>query len=291
VLYAYYTYDDGDGERNRLACYDVSADDPAETHTTLFEGIPGDRIHNGGRITFGPENYLWMAVGDAGASDRHPQSVSSPAGKILRLEPDGSAPASNPDLGDEADPRVFSYGHRNPQGITFLPDGTPVVSEHGPAARDEVLILSPGDNHGFPEARDGEEYPGTDYARPVVNTGPSEGWAPAGSVFYAGTAVPSLRNRLLVGGLVSERINVVTLAPEDGPELDATRGTRYDADWMDPDWRAVAHPIFEGELGRIRHVEQGPDGALYAVTSNRDGRASDAFPREGDDRLVRITPA
>lgn len=291
ILYAYYTYDGGGGEQNRLAFYDVNADEPSETHTTVIEGIPGNRIHNGGRIAFGPENYLWMTVGDAGSSDRHPQDVSSPAGKILRLEPDGSVPASNPDLGENADPRVFTYGHRNPQGISFLPDGTPVVSEHGPSARDEVIVLSPGENNGFPEARDGGEYPGTDYARPVVNTGRAESWAPSGAVFYTGQEVPSLRHRLLVGGLVSERVNVVTLSPTNGPELDAEGGTRYDADWLDPDWKATAHTMFEGELGRIRHVEQGPDGALYAVTSNRDGRASDAFPREGDDRLVRITPA
>lgn len=288
ILYAYYTYDGHGGERNRLAYYDVTADDPAETQTTILEGIPGDTIHNGGRIAFGPEHYLWITTGDAGSPDRHSQDTGSLAGKVLRLEPDGSAPADNPDLGADADPRVFSYGHRNPQGISFLPDGTPVVSEHGPEARDEVLVLSPGENHGFPRARDGEEYPGTEFDRPAVNTGTSETWAPAGAVFYTGDAVSSLSNRLLIGGLIAERLYVVTLSPSDGPELDATGGTAYDADWLDPDWTATAHELFEGELGRIRHVEQGLDGELYAVTSNRDGRASDDFPREGDDRLIRI---
>ena len=290
LLYVYYTYDGHGGERNRLAYYDVSADDPADTHTTVFEGIPGDRIHNGGRIAFGPQNYLWIATGDAGSPEEHSQDTSSLAGKILRIEPDGSAPADNPDLGEGADPRVFSYGHRNAQGISFLPDGTPVISEHGPHARDEVIVLSPGENHGWPAARDGEEYPGTDFARPAINSGPADTWAPAGAVFYTGDGVPSLHNRFLVGGLGSEQLYVVTLSPADGPEPAADGGTRYDDDWLDPDWQATAHSVFEGELGRIRHVEQGPDGTLYAVTSNRDGRASEAFPQEGDDRLVRITP-
>ncbi|AUX08222.1 glucose/sorbosone dehydrogenase [Halalkaliarchaeum desulfuricum] len=290
LLYVYYTYDGHGGERNRLAYYDVSADEPAETHTTVFEDVPGDRIHNGGRIAFGPKNYLWIATGDAGSPEQHSQDPSSLAGKILRIEPDGSAPEDNPDLGDGADPRVFTYGHRNAQGISFFPDGTPVISEHGPSARDEVIVLASGENHGWPDARDGEEYPGTDFARPAINSGTSDTWAPAGTVFYTGGAVPSLRNRLLVGGLGSEQLYVVTLSPAGEPEPDAERGIRYDEDWLDPDWQATAHSVFEGEHGRIRHVEQGPDGTLYAVTSNRDGRASDAFPQEGDDRLVRITP-
>lgn len=291
LVYAYYTYEGHGGPKNRLVYYDVSADDPGSTVTIVFEEVPGNNIHNGARLAFGPRNYLWITTGDAGNREQHPQDVSSLAGKVLRIAPDGTPAEGNPDLGEESDPRVFTYGHRNPQGITFLPDGTPVVSEHGPSGRDEIMLLSAGENNGFPLARSAEEYSGTDFARPVINTGATTTWAPAGCVFYTGSAVTSLQNRLLVGGLASERLWIVTISPSDGPVPSADGGIRYDADWLDSDWQATAHSVFEGELGRIRHVEQGPDGSLYAVTSNRDGRASDEFPQEGDDRLFRITPA
>jgi glucose/arabinose dehydrogenase len=310
LVYAIYTREDepavsgGDDFVNRLSYFDVSAEDPRESETVLVDDIPGNEIiHNGSRLAFGPENYLWVTTGDAasvnpdlGTDQPLPQDPASLAGKVLRLEPDGSAPADNPDIAG-GDPRVYTYGHRNPQGVSFLPDGTPVVTEHGPANRDEVMVLRPGENYGWgPEgerARDAETYPGTEYTRPVVNTGPADGWAPPGCVFCTADAVPSWQNRLLVGGLSSQRVNLVTVYPTDGEPASAEHGgRRFDADWMDPDYSAVHHATLGDELGRVRHVEQAPDGTLYAVTSNRDGRAQgEQFPREGDDRLVRITPA
>jgi glucose/arabinose dehydrogenase len=308
LVYAIYTREGepavpgGDPFVNRLSYFDVSADDPAEAETVVVDDIPGNEIiHNGARITFGPENYLWVTTGDAasvnpdlGTNQPLPQDPSSLAGKVLRMNPDGSAPESNPDI-DGGDPRVYTMGHRNPQGITFMPDATPVETEHGPSGHDEVNVLEAGENYGWgPEgerARTAEEYRGSDYARPVVNTG-NNTWAPPGAVFYTADAVPSWQNRLVVGGLISQRINLVTIYPTDGePASAANGGTRFDADWMNPNYSAVHHVALEDELGRIRHVEQGPDGTLYAVTSNRDGRAQGDFPVEGDDRLVRITPA
>ncbi|WP_418281809.1 PQQ-dependent sugar dehydrogenase [Halorubrum sp. DTA98] len=293
LVYAVYTYEAGpDDYRNRVVYYDADAEDPGETETVVIEPIPGHEIiHNGSRIAFGPANYLWVTTGDADDLSA-PSDPTSLAGKVLRVEPDGSAPADNPDLG--GDDRVFSTGHRNPQGISFLPDGTPIVTEHGPASRDEIQILRPGDDHGWgPEggrARDGDTYPGTEFDRPVVNTGTSETWAPSGCVFYTGEGAESWRNRLLVGGLASQRINVVTPYRREGEPADDTGGVRHDADWMDGEYDAVSHGLLEDELGRIRHVEQGPDGAVYAITSNRDGRARGSFPRGDDDRLVRLTP-
>ncbi|MXR19830.1 PQQ-dependent sugar dehydrogenase [Halobacterium bonnevillei] len=309
LVYAIYTREDepavsgGDDFVNRVSYFDVSADDPGETETVVIDDIPGNEIiHNGARLAFGPENYLWVTTGDAasinpdlGTDQRLPQDPSSLAGKVLRLKPDGSAPEDNPDIAG-GDPRVYTYGHRNPQGISFLPDGTPVVTEHGPNQHDEVNVLEPGGNYGWDvegeRGRTGDTYAGTDFERPVVNT-TNETWAPPGCVFYTGDEVPSWSNRLLVGGLVSQRINIVTVYPTDGEAASADDGgTRYDADWMNSDYSAVHHAVLEDELGRVRHVEQGPDGSLYAVTSNRDGRAQGAqFPRDGDDRLVRITPA
>jgi glucose/arabinose dehydrogenase len=307
LVYAIYTHKDepavsgGDAFVNRVSYFDVSADDPGESETVVVDDIPGNEIiHNGARLTFGPENYLWVTTGDAasinpelGTNEPLPQILSSLAGKVLRLEPDGSAPADNPNLG--GDPRVYTYGHRNPQAITFLPDGTPVENEHGPGGHDEVNILTAGGNYGWDvegeRARTPETYRGSDYARPVVNT-ENETWAPPGSVFFTADSVPSWQNRLVIGGLRSQRINLVTIYPTDGEPASAENGgTRYDADWMDSDYSAVHHVALDDELGRIRHVEQGPDGTLYAITSNRDGRATEGFPVEGDDRLVRITPA
>ena len=285
VVYVYYTYEDGDDRYNRVAYVDVSADDPSATETTIVDEIPADSYHNGGRLTFGPENYLWVSTGDAGekplAAD--PESV---AGKILRVTPDGDAAPKNPAVGD---PRVFSYGHRNPQGVTFLPDGTPVVDEHGPGGHDEVNVLMPGENYGWPAVRDEEEYPGSGVEPPVANTG-SDTWAPSGSVFYTGDALPQWRNRLVLGALGGQHVNVVTLSQPNRDLPPADRGRRFNDDFYDDRYTATSHKTFEDELGRVRHVEQGPDGSLYAVTCNRDGRAGDGFPTERDDVLVRFTP-
>jgi len=288
VVYAFYTYGSED-PHNRLSYFELDGERPDEQ--VVIDSIPGNEYHNGARVAFGPRNHLWVTTGDAGvgslASD--PNSL---AGSVLRLNPDGTAPADNPDVGD---PRVYSYGHRNAQCLTFLPDGSPVITEHGPAARDEISALAAGGDHGWPTVRSGggdDEYGRYgnhgDVIPPIVNTGPDGGWAPSGGVFYTGDAVASLQNRLLVGGLASQTLHCITIYRGTAPDIG---GTRYDADWLHSDYEAVVHRLFSDELGRIRHVEQGPDGTLYAITSNRDGRASGSFPVPGDDRLVRIVEA
>ncbi|WP_323191570.1 PQQ-dependent sugar dehydrogenase [Halostella sp. PRR32] len=286
LVYAYYTYEEGDERYNKVAYFDVSADDPSRHAETIIDGIPADSYHNGGRITFGPENYLWVTCGDAGEKPLA-QDRDSLAGKVLRLKPDGDAAPDNPNDGD---PRVFSYGHRNPQGITFLPDATPVADEHGENAHDEVNVLTPGGNYGWPDIREeGEEYLDPDVHPPVVNTG-NETWAPTGSVFYTGDGVSAWQNRLVLGTLAGQHVNVVTLSQPDRDLPPAENGRRFDDDFYDDSYTATSHKTFEDELGRVRHVEQGPDGALYGVTCNRDGRADGDFPTERDDVLVRFTP-
>lgn len=290
VVYVYYTRQEGENREdrvNRVAAFDVSAADPGADPMVLVDGIPGSIIHNGGRITFGPENYLWITTGDGGEG-ANSQDTTSLGGKVLRVTPAGEPAPDNPDLGADADPRIFSYGHRNPQGIAWLPDATPVVTEHGPGGHDEVNVLRRGANYGWPEARRREAYAGTDYQRPVANTG-NRTWAPTGCCFYTGDAVPEWRNRLLVGALHGQHVNVLTIS-EPGADLPPLEGEsrRFDADWLDDRFVATSHRTFVNELGRVRHVEQGPDGALYMITSNRDGRAEGPFPRERDDVLVRI---
>lgn len=294
-LYVYYTAKTwfGLGRENRLARFDAEADDPAATETVLLDGIPAGNAHNGGRIAFGPENYLWVTTGDAEMGERtnaYAQDLGSLAGKVLRLRPDGSAAPGNPDLGQAADPRIYTSGHRNPQGIAWLPDGTVVVTEHGPAGFDEVNRLEPGANYGWPDGRHADDYRGQPVLhRPLVSTRRTT-WAPAGAVFYDGDAIPAWRNRLVVGGLTSQQVVIVTLARpgEPLPPTDAHGATTYDADWFDAAYVATAHPALRDELGRVRHVAQAPGGGLYALTSNRDGRAGDGFPRDGDDVLVRL---
>lgn len=290
IVYTYATTEGRRGRVNRVTAYDVSAEDPNRESWTIVDGIPGHTYHNGGRIAFGPANYLWIAAGDGDPAIEEPETIADPGtlgGTILRVEPDGSAPADNPDIGDGADPRVYTYGHRNPQGLAWLPDGTPVITEHGPGHGDEVNVLRPGANYGWPFVRnsgDFDDYAGTDYQRPVTD---APDWAPSGSVFYTGDDVPTLRNRLLVGGLISQRLLAVTVAEDERHEAPAF-GHRHDEDWMDEEYHAASTGLFADELGRIRHVAQGLDGELLAITSNRDGRADGPFPTDRDDVLVRI---
>jgi len=291
IVYVYYTYETGDGVANKVVSFEPTAEDPGETVDVLVEGIPGDSYHNGGRLEFGPENYLWIATGDGGVPEGA-QDPSSLGGKILRITPTGEPAPDNPDLGSDADPRVYTYGHRNPQGIVFLPDGTPLINEHGPSGRDEINRLEPGANYGWPDTRNREAYLDSDVHRPLANSGPPS-WAPSGSAFYTGDAVPSLQNRILTGCLMGQQLLGTTVTRPDGslpPAGDAV--ARFDHEWTDDAYTATVHAMFEDEFGRIRHVEQGPDGALYVITCNRDGRSGDEqFPTENDDRLIRISPA
>ena len=283
LVYVYYTVTVDGERRNRLTYFDTSADDPGQSTKTLLE-TPASNIHNGGRITFGPANYLWVTTGDS-AEKALAADPGSLAGKVLRLTPEGDPAPDNPGF---VASEVYTMGHRNPQGIDWLPDATPVIDEHGPGP-DEVNRLTAGGDYGWPDAREPEEYPGTDYQRPIASSAVEETvWAPSGSVFYTG-AVDALAGRYLVGTLASQRVKAFTLT-RDGemPPLGET-GTRHDADWLDGELTVTSHDLLTETLGRVRHLEQGPDGALYAITSNRDGRADGEFPLERDDVLVRIT--
>jgi glucose/arabinose dehydrogenase len=296
-VYVYYTTRDSSGRSNRVVRYEADAEDPATTGVTVLGGIPANQYHNGGRIRFGPDGNLWVTTGDAGQPDRA-RDPSFLGGKVLRVTPEGEPAPGNPDL--DGDPRVFSYGHRNVQGIDWLPGGVPVASEHGPTHRDEVYVLRPGGDYGWDVARGGpdddqwESYAAHDrVVPPLINTGPDLGVAPSGATVYTGSAIPAWRNRFLVGGLISQSLWVVTLSPPEAelPPANGEEAYRYDADWFDPAYTATAHRLLRDELGRVRHVAQSPSGDLYAITSNRDGRAEGRFPRESDDVLVRLTAA
>lgn len=285
-VYVYYTSERAGQKYNKVVRYDAEADSPETTGEVIVDSIPANLYHNGGRLAFGPRNYLWVTTGDAGEPEKA-QDPGTLHGKILRVTPAGDPAPDNPGLDD---PRVFSYGHRNSQGVTWTPDHVVLASEHGPTGRDEVNRLVSGENYGWPEARRPEQYRANSrFHRPLLNTGGGPSWAPTGCVFYTGDAVPAWRNRLVVGTLVAQHVNVITLTPPDGqlPPLDGD-SERYQADWYDDAYVATSHKLLPDVLGRVRLVTQGPDGELYAITSNRDGRAEGKFPRETDDVLVRF---
>lgn len=287
AVFLYYTAEDE--QRNRVVRYDIDM----EELSVVVDDIPASRWHNGGRITVGPEGHLWVLNGDAQEPDLS-QDATSLGGSVLRVTLDGEPVDGNPDFGAGTDARIYTLGHRNPQGIGFTPDGEPLVAEHGPSARDEVNALRPGGNYGWDVARGGSggvQYgsygDNLEFTPPVVNTGSDSTWAPSGAVFYTDDTIPAWKNRLFVAGLRSQTLFAVTLERGDHA---TESGERFDAEWLDERYDAAVHRLYDGEYGRLRHVEQGPDGALYLLTSNHDGRVIRGFPTDDDDRIIRIEP-
>ncbi|HEY8490940.1 MAG TPA: PQQ-dependent sugar dehydrogenase [Dehalococcoidia bacterium] len=261
AVYVYYTEAAGGGLRNRVVRY-TEANDRLTDPVVILDGIPGARIHDGGRIAFGPDGKLYVTAGDAAQQDLA-QDVGSLAGKILRLNPDGSIPADNPFPGSP----VYSYGHRNPQGLAWQPGtGQLYATEHGPSAHDEVNRIQPGANYGWP-AMQGNAGQTDGFTRPVIESGAGTTWAPSGAAFVAGDRFPQLRGDLVFAGLRSTSLWRLRLPADGGePQLEA---------------------LIEGEYGRLRNVVQGPDGSLYVLTNNRDGRGN---PGPEDDRILRLAP-
>lgn len=218
----------------------------------VLSGIPKGARHNGGRMIIGPDDLLYVSTGETGDPDLA-QDRDSPAGKILRITPDGDPAPGNP-FGNE----VFSYGHRNVQGLVFDPQGRLWASEFGDQQTDELNLIEAGGNYGWPEV---EGAGGADgMIDPVVEWSPAEA-SPSGLTFWKGSFY-----------------------------LAALRGERlWEVPLTDPDAGRVGEPRahFTGEYGRLRSVEVSADGeALLVLTNNTDGRTR---PRDGDDRLLRIT--
>ena len=244
-LYAYFT---ANGE-NRIERFDIIgapgefALGPAET---ILDGLASASYHNGGRIAFGPDGMLYATVGDAGSRDRA-QDLDSMSGKILRMTPDGDVPQGNP----FPNSFVYSYGHRNSQGIAWTEDGTMYASEFGQDTWDELNRIEAGGNYGWPEV---EGIVGEDgFIDPLQQWSPDDA-SPSGIAIHDGT--------IYIANLRGERLRTVPLT--------------------DP---ATADEQFVDEYGRLRDVVVAPDGSLWILTNNTDGRGD---PNPGDDRILRV---
>ncbi len=264
-IYLYYTDAGFLQLENRLVRYVYDGSQIREDGTVV-DGIPGGPYHDGGRIKFGPDGKLYVTTGDAGLPDLS-QDPGSLGGKILRVNPDGTIPRDNP-FGDSP---VYSLGHRNPQGLDWDASGNLVITEHGPSGwqgtgRDEINLVTPGSNYGWPEvsgdgAREG-------MTGPILHTG-DEVWAPSGAAFYDSDAIPQWTGKYFVAALRGSHLHMVEFDLENNAVLSDQR-------------------LFEGDFGRLRDVAVGPDGSLYVLTSNRDGRGN---PQANDDRILKISPA
>lgn len=268
-IYLAHSYGAGGGIRNRLvrARLRNGALGPLQV---LLDAIPGRANHDGARLVIGPDRLLYMTTGDAG-NPANAQELGSPAGKVLRMTLDGAPAPGNP-FGS----RVYSYGHRNAQGIVFHPrTGDLYVSEHGPGTNDEVSRVEMGKDHGWPVVHgtcDGDVRGEREYcaAHDVVEAIAT--WTPtigiAGLDYYDSARIPGWRGSLLATSL---------------------RGATLWRLQLSADGRAVERreALYRGEYGRLRDVLVGPDGAVYLATSNRDGRGR---PAREDDRILRIVP-
>ncbi|GAB2605428.1 hypothetical protein Aab01nite_00050 [Paractinoplanes abujensis] len=244
-VYAYFTAA-GD---NRIVRFRLEGSAQPEV---IFDGIAKAGNHNGGRIAFGPDDMLYVGTGDAGDTSSS-QNADSPNGKILRLTPEGEPAPGNPTAGSP----VYSLGHRNVQGLAWDSRDRLFATEFGQNDVDEVNLIEPGKNYGWPDVEGEGDTAGGRYTNPLVTWPTSEaspsGLAIAGSTLYA-------------AGLRGERLWTI---PIEGAGLGEPRA------------------ILDGEHGRLRTVEVAPDGSLWVTTSNTDGRGDE---RDGDDRILRLTP-
>jgi aldose sugar dehydrogenase len=246
-VYVAYTYTTAGGEmQNRLVRL---REDPATrrgaTDAVLLDDVRGGRVHDGARVKIGPDGKLYMTMGDSGSAELA-QGLDTLNGKIIRLNTDGSIPDDNPFPGSP----IYSYGHRNPQGLAWHPaTGQLFAIEHGPSGAqsccDEVNLILPGQNYGWPRVTGDQQAEGM--IPPLIHSGNSREttWAPGGATFVTGGP---WAGSLLFTGLRGQALYRVTVDPTN---LSAP---------------LALERHFEGQYGRLRDIVEGPDGALYLAT-------------------------
>jgi glucose/arabinose dehydrogenase len=252
-IYAYYTT----RVDNRVVRFRMG-----ERPEPILTGIPVNTYHDGGRIRFGPDGMLYVSTGDAGESGNS-QDRNSLGGKILRVEPDGSIPPDNPFPGNP----VYSYGHRNVEGLAWDSEGQLYASEFGASTWDEVNRIEAGENYGWPavEGRGGEDQ---GYVDPITVWPTSEA-SPSGTEIMVEGAIPQWEGDLFVAALRGERLWHLELN-DRGDVVDREK-------------------LLDREVGRVRDVIQAPDGSLWVSTSNYDSYGNPVS--EQDDRILRLAPA
>ena len=252
-MYLYQTYVEFPSHQNKVVRFTIS-NDHLKDEVILIDNIPGALWHDGGRIHFGPDGMLYISTGDA-INPSLSQDIKSLAGKILRINNDGTIPDDNPFENSS----VFSYGHRNPQGFDWNSENMMVASEHGPSgekgrAHDEINIIKPGQNYGWPEiVGDSEDLR---YVNPALHSGDVT-WAPSGVMYYDSEKIPEWNDKFFVATLRGAHVMMLNLEAEQ---------------------IISSEKIFNDEYGRIRQLIQSPDGDIFILTSNGE-----------NDKILQIT--
>jgi aldose sugar dehydrogenase len=264
-VYACYAYDAGANLVDRVVRFEDKGTSIGRP-VTILDGIPAATNHAGCRLSFGPaDKKLYITTGDA--SDRNiAQRQDSLGGKILRINANGTIPADNP---FDNSP-VWSLGHRNPQGLAWQPGTNQLFApEHGPSGfdgapgGDEVNMINKGANYGWPVVSHNRANP--QLVSPLRVYTPAI--APGGALFYNGDTLPQFKDKLLVAALKGEGLYVLGFDSRDSTKV------------------ASEEKLPDVNIGRVRDVVQGPEGAIYVLTSNRDGRGT---VRQGDDFIYRL---
>lgn len=258
-IYFSYASSEGEGEGSNTKIIRAKLENNALTSVEkIYKATPNSTRgqHYGSRIVFDNDGYLFFSVGDRGNRDVLPQDITKDGGKIYRLNDDGSIPEDNPFVGKEGLDAVYSYGHRNPQGMDLNPETGVVWShEHGPRGGDEVNIIEPAKNYGWPIISYGINYNGTEFAEDTARVGmeqPVTYWdpsiAPSGMAFISSDKYPGWEGDLLVGSL---KFSYIAHLDVEGNDI------------------VSEQKLVEGTT-RIRAIEQGPDGYIY-FTSEGNG--------------------
>ena len=258
-IYLSYSSDEGEGDGGNTAIMRAKLTGNQLTDKEiLYKGTPNTTRgqHFGSRMVFDRDGYLYFSIGDRGNHDENPQDITRDGGKVYRINDDGSIPQDNPFVGEAgAKEAIYSYGHRNPQGMILHPEtGEVWVHEHGPQGGDEINIIKKGANYGWPVVTYGENYGGgaisDETSRPGMED-PIHYWipsiAPSGFVYVTSDKYPSLKGNLLIGSLKFQYLEHAVL---EGKEV------------------ARREKLLEG-IGRVRDVKQAPDGTIYVSVEGK----------------------